>query len=86
MPLRRVRRQTNGLALIESENFVRGRTSGDGHGFTNKYAEATRASVITAVRVCGRGGAGRDRSGEGDLWAEHANVQPHSGAQAIWLC
>jgi glycine/serine hydroxymethyltransferase len=53
---------------------------GAGTVLTNKYAEVTRASVTTAMRV--RGCAGScDRSREEALGADYANVQPHSGSR-----
>src|SRR6478609_5980298 len=79
-----VRRQTNGLELIASENFVSEAVlQAMGTPFTNKYAEGypgkryyggcefadvvENAAIDRAKRLFG---------------AEHANVQPHSGAQA----
>jgi glycine hydroxymethyltransferase len=79
-----VRRQTNGLELIASENFVSEAVlQAMGTVFTNKYAEGypgkryyggcefadvvEQAAIDRAKRMFG---------------AEHANVQPHSGAQA----
>lgn len=77
-------RQNSGLELIASENFVsRAVLEAAGSVMTNKYAEgypgrryyggcdfvdvAERAAIQRAERLFG---------------AEHANVQPHSGAQA----
>lgn len=79
-----VRRQTNGLELIASENFVSEAVLQTmGTVFTNKYAEgypAKRyyggcefADVVENLAI--------DRAKE-IFGAEHANVQPHSGAQA----
>src|SRR6187399_3508338 len=79
-----VRRQTNGLELIASENFVAEAVlQAMGTAFTNKYAEGypgkryyggcefadvvENAAIARAKELFG---------------AEHANVQPHSGAQA----
>ena len=79
-----VRRQNDGLELIASENFVsRAVMEAAGSVFTNKYAEgypgrryyggcefvdvAERAAILRAKALFG---------------ADHANVQPHSGAQA----
>jgi glycine hydroxymethyltransferase len=79
-----VRRQTNGLELIASENFVSEAVLQTmGTVFTNKYAEGypgkryyggcefadvvERAAIDRAKQIFG---------------SEHANVQPHSGAQA----
>jgi len=77
-------RQNSGLELIASENFVSlAVLEAAGSVMTNKYAEgypgkryyggcefvdvAERAAIARALQVFG---------------AEHANVQPHSGAQA----
>lgn len=79
-----VRRQTDGLELIASENFVSEAVlQAMGTAFTNKYAEgypAKRyyggcefADVVENLAI--------DRAKE-IFGAEHANVQPHSGAQA----
>jgi len=79
-----VRRQANGLELIASENFVSEAVlEAMGSVFTNKYAEgypAKRyyggcefADVVEDLAI--------DRAKE-IFGAGHANVQPHSGAQA----
>lgn len=79
-----VRRQTNGLELIASENFVSEAVlQAMGTVFTNKYAEGYPgkryyggcefADVVEQAAI--------DRARE-LFGAEHANVQPHSGAQA----
>ena len=79
-----VRRQTDGLELIASENFVSEAVlQAAGTVFTNKYAEgypAKRyyggcefADIVESLAI--------DRAKE-IFGAEHANVQPHSGAQA----
>ncbi len=79
-----VRRQTNGLELIASENFVSEAVlQAMGTVFTNKYAEGYPgkryyggcefADVVEQTAI--------DRAKE-IFGAEHANVQPHSGAQA----
>lgn len=79
-----VRRQTNGLELIASENFVSEAVlQAMGTVFTNKYAEGYPgrryyggcefADVVEQLAI--------DRAIE-VFGAEHANVQPHSGAQA----
>src|SRR3954451_18961273 len=76
-----VRRQTNGLELIASENFVSEAVlQAMGTVFTNKYAEgypAKRyyggcefADVVENAAI--------DRAKQ-IFGAEHANVQPHSG-------
>jgi glycine hydroxymethyltransferase len=79
-----VRRQTDGLELIASENFVSEAVlQAAGTVFTNKYAEGYPskryyggcefADVVENLAI--------DRAKE-IFGAEHANVQPHSGAQA----
>lgn len=79
-----VRRQTNGLELIASENFVSEAVLETmGTVFTNKYAEgypAKRyyggcefADVVENAAI--------DRAKQ-LFGCDHANVQPHSGAQA----
>src|SRR6476659_7315587 len=77
-------RQRNGLELIASENFVsRAILSAAGSVFTNKYAEGypgrryyggcEYVDVVETLAI--------DRAKE-LFGAEHANVQPHAGAQA----
>jgi len=79
-----VRRQANGLELIASENFVSEAVlQAMGSVFTNKYAEGYPkkryyggcefADVVEQLAI--------DRAKE-IFGAAHANVQPHSGAQA----
>ena len=79
-----VRRQTNGLELIASENFVSEAVlQAMGTVFTNKYAEGYPgkryyggcefADVVENLAI--------DRAKQ-LFGAGHANVQPHSGAQA----
>src|SRR5436309_10640322 len=79
-----VRRQTEGLELIASENFVSEAVlQAMGTAFTNKYAEGYPgkryyggcefADVVEQLAI--------DRAKE-LFGADHANVQPHSGAQA----
>src|SRR5215218_7262827 len=79
-----VERQTNGLELIASENFVSEAVLQTmGTVFTNKYAEGYPgkryyggcefSDVVEQTAI--------DRAKE-LFGAEHANVQPHSGAQA----
>ena len=79
-----VRRQTDGLELIASENFVSEAVlQAMGTVFTNKYAEGYPgkryyggcefADVVENLAI--------DRAKE-IFGADHANVQPHSGAQA----
>src|SRR3979490_1504823 len=77
-------RQNHGLELIASENFVsRAVLEAAGSVFTNKYAEGYPGrryyggcefvDVVESLAIS------RAKSLFG---AEHANVQPHSGAQA----
>jgi glycine hydroxymethyltransferase len=79
-----VRRQADGLELIASENFVSEAVlQAAGSVFTNKYAEGYPgkryyggcefSDVVEQAAI--------DRAKE-IFGAEHANVQPHSGAQA----
>lgn len=79
-----VRRQTNGLELIASENFVSEAVlQAMGTAFTNKYAEGYPgkryyggcefADVVENAAI--------DRAKQ-LFGADHANVQSHSGAQA----
>src|SRR5947208_1957187 len=79
-----VARQGNGLELIASENFVSEAVlEAAGSVFTNKYAEGYPkkryyggcewTDVVEQTAI--------DRAKE-LFGAEHANVQPHSGAQA----
>ena len=81
---REVARQANGLELIASENFVSEAVlEAAGSVFTNKYAEGYPGKryyggcewtdVVEQTAI--------DRAKE-LFGAEHANVQPHSGAQA----
>jgi glycine hydroxymethyltransferase len=78
------RRQSHGLELIASENFVsKAVLEAMGSVFTNKYAEGYPmkryyggcefADVVEQLAI--------DRAKE-IFGAQHANVQPHSGAQA----
>src|SRR6266513_4824011 len=79
-----VRRQADGLELIASENFVSEAVlQAAGSVMTNKYAEGNPkkryyggckcADVVEQTAI--------DRAKE-LFGADHANVQPHSGAQA----
>ncbi|MBT4186198.1 MAG: serine hydroxymethyltransferase, partial [Gemmatimonadales bacterium] len=78
------RRQADGLELIASENFVsRAVLEATGTVMTNKYAEG-----LPGKRYYGgcefadiAEDLARDRAKQ-LFGAEHANVQPHSGAQA----
>src|SRR5438067_5943597 len=77
-------RQNSGLELIASENFVsRAVLEAAGSIFTNKYAEGYPGRRYYGgceyVDVVERAAIARARALFG---AEHANVQPHSGAQA----
>ncbi len=77
-------RQANGLELIASENFVsRAVLEAAGSVFTNKYAEGYPGrryyggcefvDVVESLAIS---------RAKALFGAEHANVQPHSGAQA----
>jgi len=77
-------RQNSGLELIASENFVsRAVLEAAGSVFTNKYAEGYPGRRYYGgceyVDVVERAAISRAKSLFG---AGHANVQPHSGAQA----
>src|SRR5436190_12177493 len=77
-------RQNTGLELIASENFVsRGVLEAAGSVMTNKYAEGYPGKRYYGgcefVDVAERAAIARAKSLFG---ADHANVQPHSGAQA----
>src|SRR5437899_2375110 len=79
-----LRRQNHGLELIASENFVsRAILEAAGSVFTNKYAEGYPGRRYYGgceyVDVVERAAISRAKSLFG---ADHANVQPHSGAQA----
>jgi glycine hydroxymethyltransferase len=79
-----VRRQNDGLELIASENFVsRAVLEAAGSVLTNKYAEGYPGRRYYGgcefVDVVERAAIARAKSLFG---AEHANLQPHSGAQA----
>jgi glycine hydroxymethyltransferase len=77
-------RQNNGLELIASENFVSGAVlEAAGSVLTNKYAEGYPGKRYYGgcefVDVVERAAIARAKALFG---ADHANVQPHSGAQA----
>src|SRR5437762_1593151 len=77
-------RQNDGLELIASENFVsRAVLEAAGSVFTNKYAEGYPGRRYYGgceyVDVVERAAIARAKALFG---ADHANVQPHSGAQA----
>src|SRR5580765_6759385 len=79
-----IERQNSGLELIASENFVsRAVLEAAGSVLTNKYAEGYPGRRYYGgcefVDVVERAAIARGRALFG---AEHANVQPHSGAQA----
>ena len=79
-----VARQANGLELIASENFVSEAVlEAAGSVFTNKYAEGYPGKRYYGgcewTDVVEQAAIDRARELFG---AEHANVQPHSGAQA----
>jgi glycine hydroxymethyltransferase len=79
-----VERQNSGLELIASENFVsRAVLEAAGSVLTNKYAEGYPGKRYYGgcefVDVVERAAIDRAKALFG---AEHANVQPHSGAQA----
>jgi glycine hydroxymethyltransferase len=79
-----VRRQSNGLELIASENFVSEAVlQAMGSVFTNKYAEGYPGKRYYGgcefVDVVEQTAIDRAKK---LFSAEHANVQPHSGAQA----
>ena len=79
-----LQRQNNGLELIASENFVsRAILEAAGSIFTNKYAEGYPGRRYYGgcefVDVVERAAIARAKALFG---ADHANVQPHSGAQA----
>lgn len=79
-----IRRQNDGLELIASENFVSPAVlEASGSALTNKYAEGLPGKryyggceIVDQVEQLAI-----DRAKE-LFGAEHANVQPHSGAQA----
>lgn len=85
---REARRQAMGLELIASENFVsRAVLEAAGTVLTNKYAEGLPGrryyggcEEVDVVEELARERAKRL------FGAEHANVQPHSGAQANMAC
>jgi glycine hydroxymethyltransferase len=79
-----IERQSNGLELIASENFVsKAVLEAAGSVLTNKYAEGYPGKRYyggcECVDVAERLAIDRARALFG---ADHANVQPHSGAQA----
>ena len=79
-----LQRQNNGLELIASENFVsRAILEAAGSIFTNKYAEGYPGRRYYGgcefVDVVERAAIARAKA---LFCADHANVQPHSGAQA----
>ena len=77
-------RQKLGLEMIASENYTSPAVmAAAGSVLTNKYAEGYPGqAVLRRVRVRRRRREAGHRPGEEALRADHANVQPHSGAQA----
>jgi len=85
---REANRQASGLELIASENFVsRAVLQAAGSVMTNKYAEGVpgRRYYGGCEEVDVVENLARDRVKQ-IFGAEHANVQPHSGAQANMAC
>ena len=85
---REAHRQASGLELIASENFVsRAVLEAAGSVMTNKYAEGLpgRRYYGGCEEVDVVENLARDRVKQ-IFGAEHANVQPHSGAQANMAC
>jgi glycine hydroxymethyltransferase len=79
---RELRRQQHGLELIASENFAsRAVIDAMGTPLTNKYAEGYPGRRYYGGCEAGRGRVNH-RPPKQLFGAEHANVQPHSGAQA----
>ena len=81
---REVERQTTGLQLIASENFTSPAVMrATGSVLTNKYAEGYPGKRYYGgnVHVDGIEGLAIERA-KALFGAEHANVQPHSGANA----
>src|SRR5687767_6926737 len=79
-----VARQANGLELIASENFVSEAVlEAAGSVFTSKYREGDPGKRYSGGCECTEvvEQAASDRAKE-LFGADHANVQPHSGAQA----
>ncbi|MBC7790821.1 MAG: serine hydroxymethyltransferase [Anaerolineae bacterium] len=81
---REIRRQAEGLELIASENFVSPAVlDAMGSALTNKYAEGYPGKRYyggcEVVDIAEQLGIDRAKA---LFQAEHANVQPHSGAQA----
>ena len=85
---REATRQASGLELIASENFVsRPVLEAAGSVMTNKYAEGLpgRRYYGGCEEVDVVEELARDRVKQ-IFGAQHANVQPHSGAQANMAC
>jgi glycine hydroxymethyltransferase len=76
-------RQLSKLELIASENFTsRGRPAGHGQRADQQVRRGLpRQALLRRLRVVDRPSLAIDRAKE-LFGAEHANVQPHSGAQA----
>src|SRR5256885_2858630 len=79
-----VRRQTDGLELIASENFVSEAVlHAMGTVFTNKYAEGYPGKrYYGGGGWTGGGGQAAIDAAREMFGADHPNVPPHSGAQA----
>jgi glycine hydroxymethyltransferase len=77
-------RELEGLELIPSENYVtQSVLEALGSVMTNKYSEGTPGRrYYGGQTVHGPGGAAGHRPGQGAVRADHANVQPMSGAAA----
>ncbi len=78
-------RQQNGLELIASENFAsRAVIDAMGTPLTNKYAEGyPRQALLRRLRGGWTRWSSWPSTGPSNCFgADHANVQPHSGAQA----
>ena len=81
---RELERQQGTLEMIASENFVpQAVLDAAGSVLTNKYAEGYPGTpLLRRMRGGRRGRATRDRPAPELFGGEHANVQPHAGAQA----
>ena len=81
-------RQQRNLELIASENIVS--PAGDGGHGQRAHQQVRRGlprqAVLRRLPVRGRGGGHRQQRACQLFGAEHANVQPHSGAQPTWRC
>ena len=78
-------RQQTTLQLIASENFTsRAVLTTSGSVLTNKYSGGPRAAHLLQGQPGHRRGGGPDQRDRATtlFGAEHANVQPHAGANA----